>query len=273
VPRFALALLVAGLLGCSRWPEPTSVSSGLSSRGALIRPRAIPISGDAWEVPDRWEERGFHYGTEELVEAVMRAARAVDARAPPGRLGVADFSRLQGGASQWHHSHHSGRDVDLLFYSVDRSGKVLPPPQSDMLRYDAAGRAIHPEGSSEAAQGRVFDARRNWMLVEALLTDPTIRIQWIFVSEALEQRMLAYASEAARPRWVRAYAELVMQQPGDSAPHNDHFHVRVYCTRGDRQRGCEDRGPVWQHEKKTYKYGGPERFDPVLWRRLAVDPG
>jgi penicillin-insensitive murein endopeptidase len=58
-----------------------------------------------------------------------------------------------------------------------------------------------------------------------------------------------------------------MRQPPDAPPHDNHFHVRVYCSRADRFHGCEDRGPVWRHEKKTFKYGGPERYDPVAWRR------
>ena len=32
------------------------------------------------------------------------------------------------------------------------------------------------------------------------------------------------------------------KQPGDSAPHNDHLHVRIYCPIEDRQFGCVDRG-------------------------------
>jgi hypothetical protein len=35
-----------------------------------------------------------------------------------------------------------------------------------------------------------------------------------------------------------------LKQPGDSAPHNDHMHVRVYCAETDRQFGCQDLGPL-----------------------------
>ena len=55
--------------------------------------------------------------------------------------------------------------------------------------------------------------------------------------------------------------------------HDDHMHVRLYCTRADRFHGCKDVGPVWHHEKKSYKYSGPERYDPVLWRQLAAMTG
>jgi len=113
---------------------------------------------------------------------------------------------------------------------------------------------------------RRFDAGRNWWAVESLLSNPSLRVQWIFISEPLERRLLDYAETASRPDWLVRYAELVMLQPSDAAPHDDHFHVRVYCSRADRAYGCEDSGPIWQHEKKVYKYPGPEHYDPLAWR-------
>jgi penicillin-insensitive murein endopeptidase len=35
-----------------------------------------------------------------------------------------------------------------------------------------------------------------------------------------------------------------LKQPGDSARHDDHLHVRVYCTPSDRRLGCVDLGPM-----------------------------
>ena len=58
------------------------------------------------------------------------------------KLGVADLSRWRGGqASPWHSSHESGRDVDLLFYSVGEDGKPLPPPEHEMICYGDDGKA------------------------------------------------------------------------------------------------------------------------------------
>lgn len=145
-----------------------------------------------------------------------------------------------------------------------------------MIRFDGEGKAFlrpaeleHPPSPDWAE--RRFDTARNWQLVEALVTDPSIRVQWIFVSDPLGHALLQHARTHDRPAWVVEYAALVMRQPGDSAPHDDHFHVRILCTRADRFHGCKDRQPVWQHEKKTYKYYGPERYDPVTWR-LVLGP-
>ena len=38
-------------------------------------------------------------------------------------------------------------------------------------------------------------------------------------------------------------AETVMHEPGDSLPHDDHFHVRIACTKDDL--GCLGGGPRW----------------------------
>lgn len=262
--------IVLALAGCSAWPDPTSVSQGDSNRGAVLRPRRIAAAGPGWELPPTWRERGLHYGTDELVGAIEHAAARVDRMHAPGRLGIADLSRFSGGASRWHRSHHSGRDVDVMFYSVDARGRPISPPTDAMVPYDASGRATLGPDAVAHGPPRFFDTTRNWAFIETLLGDPTIRVQWIFVSDPLRAQLLEYAERQARPLWAREYAALVMRQPGDSAPHDDHFHIRVYCSRSDRRRGCIDRGPVWQHEKKTHKYPGPERFDPVHWRRLGL---
>lgn len=235
----------------------------------------MSIVGKGWRIPPRWKRRGFHYATDELIAAVKRAGARVRAHDRRAVLGVADFSRRSGGRSAWHSSHHSGRDVDLLFYTRDDRGKPFPPLQEGMVKFDGDGEPVedpaHPYEDADWAQRR-FDARRNWQLVEALLTDGSIRVQWIFVSDEVKGHLLRWARRHKRPRWLVEYARTVMRQPGDSAPHDDHFHVRIYCTRSDRFHGCRDKGPIWQHEKKTFKYTGPERYDPVAWRVFLGPP-
>jgi penicillin-insensitive murein endopeptidase len=192
----------------------------------------------------------------------VRAARQV-ARAHPGAtLGVADLSRRGGGESPEHRSHHTGRDADLHFFSVDDAGKPLPPPSIVMERYGANGVALPsevppPVGETVVAgPTRRFDAQRNWMLVRALIEDPVADVQWLFVASSLEERMLAYAQAAGEPPWLITQASEVMHQPLDSAGHNDHLHVRVYCSPDDRAQGCVDRGPSRWY-KKLLKYDRP----------------
>jgi penicillin-insensitive murein endopeptidase len=280
-PLRALLLPVVGLVACAGpnlFTDLTSVSTGEIHDGRVRQPARLRLRGVGWKVPERWRFRGFQYGTDELVAALERAAGRVRARFWDATAGIADLSPAEGGPSKWHKSHQAGRDVDVLFYTKHVDGRSLPPPEHDMILFGSEGRPILPEQYTEGYadpqwQERRFDARKNWTFVEALLRDPTVRVQWIFVSRSLESLMLADARKRGRPEWIVSYAEAVMQQPGDSLPHDDHMHVRIYCSRADRFHGCEDVGPVWHHEKKTYKYLGPERYDPVLWRQLAAMTG
>ena len=269
-----LLAVVCVAWGCARRStQESSASVGRSNAGRLLNPVRLPERGPDWIVPARWTERGALFGVQELVRGVQRAAASVRRQYPRARLGVADLSVAGGGGSRWHRSHESGRDVDLLFYTVDDRGRSLPPPD-DMVAFDETGRPKPPAaGSYEDAlwSERRFDPAANWALIEALLLDPAIRVQRIFVSDGLKVLLLDHARQHGRPMWLQRYAELILLQPGDSHPHDDHFHVRIYCPRSDRYRGCEDTGPVWHHEKKTHKYSGVERYDPIRWR-LALGP-
>jgi penicillin-insensitive murein DD-endopeptidase len=279
--RALLVLALGGLASCAGknlWTDLTSVSTGEIHHGRVRQPARLRLRGVGYKVPERWRYRGFQYGTDELVAALERAAARVKARHFGAVAGIADLSPLAGGPSKWHKSHQAGRDVDVLFYTKLADGTSLPPPEHDMILFGSEGKPILPVQytagyADERWEQRRFDARKNWHFIEALLRDPTIRIQWIFISRSLEQLILADARKRGRPGWLVSYAEQVMQQPGDSLPHDDHMHVRIYCSRADRFHGCEDQGVVWQHEKKTYKYHGPERYDPVLWRQLAAMTG
>lgn len=271
----AALLLATSCAGPNLWTDGTSVSTGTTGRGRMRRPAQLPLAGPGFKVPQRWSERGFQYGVDELVAAIQRAAKRVSGRAKKVLLGVADLGPLRGGKSLWHGSHQSGRDVDLLFYTTDPEGHPLPPLEDDMIRFDGDGKPYVRKRATYNEvdwQRRRFDTARNWQLVEALLTDSTVRVQWIFVSEGLEARLLEYAARKRRPAWLLEYAATVLYNPADAPPHDDHFHVRVYCSRGDRFHGCVDRGPVWQHEKKRYKYSGPETYDPFQWRMLTSLP-
>lgn len=188
-------------------------------------------------------------------------------------MAVADLSASGGGPTPWHRSHQSGRDVDIVFFATDERGRVVPPLRGDMVAYDKWGKPkLKPREPYESEKWvkRRFDVRRNWMLVETLLRDPGIRLQWMFVSRGLRKKLLDHAKHSKVEPWLQEYAAVILRQPGDSAPHHDHFHVRIYCPRADRFHGCRDVGPVWHHEKKRHKYPGPERYDPFAVRAWSA---
>lgn len=275
VVRLAPCLL---LLGCGRFllTDGSSVSVGSFNDGALRHGRPLAPKGEGYLIPGLWLQRDARYGTDELTRAIARAARRVRREYPGGTLGVADLSRRGGGASEHHRSHENGRDADLIFYAVDARDKPVAPVDS-MPRYGADLRARPPAPSPDVVYGpfspRRFDVKRNWALVRALLQDPEVEMQFLFIYEPLRVRLLDWARAIGDDPALIERAAAIMHQPGDSLPHDDHLHVRVFCAGDDRAFGCVDRGPVrWW--KKRYKYLPPARPEDTaeVAERLALAP-
>jgi penicillin-insensitive murein endopeptidase len=258
-----LVLLVAGSvasMGCAGplAVDPASASLGTSADGALRHPAMLPFDGDGYAVPEPWRVRRANYGTDELVGAVVRAARAVRRDHAGGIAAIGDLSRRSGGGSTQHRSHQNGRDVDVFYYAANEQGAPVPLTDA-MLHFAPDGRAWRwspPRGvrpPNRPVPACRFDARRNWAFVRALLSDPDVEVQWIFMQRSLAAALLAEAAAQGDDPALLARAAFVIHQPTDSEPHDDHMHVRLYCAPGDRQFGCADRGPVrWW--KKMWKY-------------------
>jgi penicillin-insensitive murein endopeptidase len=251
----AAALLVVTLAACAPLgsvDDGTSLSYGGSSGGRLKNAVRLSAKGDGYLIPPNWARRGLNWGTEELVGIVVRAARRVDREHPGSRLYVADLSPRRGGPSAWHRSHQSGRDADLLFYAIDEQGNPTPPPPS-MIQYGDDGGTPAIDEAGNPLPRVFFDTPRNWALVRALLEDSAVDVQFLFIYEPLKQLLLAHAHEQGEPEELIARAAELLHQPGDSLPHDDHLHVRIYCAADDRTLGCRDRGPL-RWFKKSYKY-------------------
>ena len=63
-------------------------------------------------------------------------------------------------------------------------------------------------------------------------------MQWVFMYEPIAAKLIEHATKIGEPEAVIARARKTLKQPGDSARHDDHIHVRVYCTERDRRYGC-----------------------------------
>jgi penicillin-insensitive murein endopeptidase len=232
--------------------DGTSVSYGATNGGRILDAVELPARGDGYLVPSSWAERGLSWGTEELVGLLVRAARRVQREAPGATMYVADLSPRRGGPSAWHKSHQAGRDADVLFFATGPDGVTPAPPPSAMVRFDDTGLA---------ADGRRFDVARNWLLVRALVEDPAVEVQFLFISAGLRRALLDHAAALGEPADLLERAGAVLLQPGDAPPHDDHLHVRIYCPASDRALGCRDRGPVrWL--KKEWKYAAAHAAIP-----------
>ncbi len=245
--RALALLLVVAAPGCATMTRAPG-SYGRPSRGWVSRAERLPDQGRGWRVLRDDAHGGQHWGTARVVSLVRQAARgaAVGRNAVP--LVVGDISAPRGGQIPRHASHRAGRDVDLLFFARDAltNEPVVTP---EFVRYDRDGNSV-----AWPAPLR-FDTPRNWDLVESVVRAEGVGVTRIFVATWIEHLLVENARARARPAWVVERAEQLMHQPGDSAPHDDHFHVRVACSPDERAAGCVDWAPMWPWLEKDWEKG------------------
>ncbi len=229
-----LALTASGCLPWFGTMYPFFGAFGTTSEGLLSGAETLPTQGAHFR---RYHASSKAYAVPSLTAALVRAADAVAATYLDAVLLIGDMSGKRGGKIPGHSSHRSGRDVDLAFYVTDlweRSTEGYPLVHFDRFGVGAKDKTV-----------RRFDTARNWALVEALLTDPAVEVQWIFVSNGLKALLLDWALRNDKDLKVLERAASVLRQPGDSAPHDDHFHVRIYCPRDTTGNLCVNTGPLW----------------------------
>jgi penicillin-insensitive murein endopeptidase len=249
--RCLLALTAITLGGCAFdslvMADDSSFSRGPSRFGALHHPTELPAAGEGYWIPPIWSDRGLNYGIDELVGMLVHVGRTLELQDEGLVLGVGDLSRPSGGRSPWHRSHQTGRDVDLLFFVRDQEGKRVR--SQTMFKHGIDGTQ---RGAGDGAT-HVFDVAANWLMVAALLDNPIAEVQYIFIQDDLRQLLLEHAMKIDAPRSLIARAAEILRQPSDSAPHNDHVHVRIFCPKSDLNHGCVDFGQLRWH-KRDYKY-------------------
>ncbi len=238
VAVLALASVTA-LGGCAELgvvTDGSSVSYGRPSRGYLIDGVKLPDKGDGFTTRETWSLRGNRYGTNELVVLLKNVAKRMKKKARDTRLVIADLSSRGGGAAHtFHRSHQSGRDVDILYYMRDAEGK---PFEADAMR------VFDRKLAAKDGSGITVDVPRTWNLVKELLTADEAVVQYIFMYQPIAEKVIEYAQAQKEDPVIVARAIRACRQPGDSAPHNDHMHVRIYCPAEDRAFGCVDIGPL-----------------------------
>ena len=211
-----------------------SISIGSPGHGHLIRAKRVKLKSGSHRVIGLTINRGFYWGTEELTELIPRLGRGVARRFRGARLAVANLSRQRGGDIPQSVTHNSGRDVDLLFYATDLEGK--PVVRTDFLRFGKDG--LSRDGKLK------FDVARNWALVRTAVTEKKTPVQSMLCASWLERMLITHAKKIREKKWIVERAKQVLRQPGRSSPHDDHFHLRVYCALHERLEGCVNSGPM-----------------------------
>jgi len=214
------------------------LSVGGTSNGEILNAVHLPAQGEHHYVLGDHEGRDTHWGGGVLVQAIEDASEWAERRYPGMRVGVGNLSVRSGGPLYWSRSHHSGRDADLAFRYLNETGEPVEAQGLYVVRSDLTVR--EPAGWS-------VDVPRTWAIVEGLLVTHGDAIQWLFVSQPLKDAMLEHAAEIGVSPAVLAMASVVLHQPGDSRPHDDHLHLRVYCTANEATERCVNRPPFWDH--------------------------
>jgi penicillin-insensitive murein endopeptidase len=236
----------------------TSTSVGGPNEGSLLGGIALPTRAPGLRSNPRRPNPTGYYGTFELIHSLVDAAAIVRRELPGGELTVSDIGLPQGGPIEHHGSHRAGRDVDVLFYMLDMDGaprRALTVP----IEPDGHGTDF---GDLHVADDDVdvrLDVPRTWRLVQALVENEDALVQRIFLVEHVRTMLLEEAARVHAPRRAIRRFEEVTCQP--AVPHDDHLHVRYFCTTEDLAGGCEDASPIYPWRRAQLEAAGVE---PVL---------
>lgn len=211
-----------------------SRSVGSVTHGYLINSVEIPQPHPALTFLSTQYERKLFATSERMKQLVVDTANHVREEYSDAVVQLGNFGRHGGGDIPYSVSHNSGRDADFGFFVTTPDGESTIP--KDLVKLDASGRY---EGDDETY---VFDTPRNWELVEGLIEHAGDQLQYIFVSNPLKRKLLEHARRSDVDDDVLWRARKLLHQPRGALPHNDHFHVRLYCSETDVRSGCRDQG-------------------------------
>ncbi len=237
-----LVVAASGLVGCLGTPSPLapglSGSIGVPHDGVQTGAVELPVRGPGFA---RYRPHTPHdWGNPRLVHAIERAAAIVARERPGGApLVIGDMSARYGGKIPRHASHRNGRDADLLWYVTTPAGAPVKNP--GFIHMQSDGLALVPGAESYVR----LDVEREWLLIKALLQTPDFGVEWLFCARPVEALIIDYARARGEDPALVWHAETVLQQPGDSAPHDDHLHLRMACTGDLAVHGCQGGGPYW----------------------------
>ncbi len=245
-----------------------STSIGSPNDGHIEGAIAFPDEGPGYRLNPNRPNEGGRFGTVETVQAIIRAAAVVEEAMPGSKLVFNDTSLEHGGPIVHHGSHQAGRDIDVLFFIEDTEGHPLP---SKGVPIDPRGRGIDFNDLVDPSDDRDvrIDLPRTWRFVQALIEPEDSLVQRIFVVEHLRTMLLEEARRQHAPRRVVTLFEDATCQP--SAPHDDHLHVRFFCTGEDIGAGCEDGAPMYPWRRRQLIEEGVEPAMATMRRRPRGD--
>lgn len=182
-----------------------SVSFGLAEAGRVMNGVQLQ-SSDAVKVvsPDA------AWGTQEVIDSLNAVAELVHQQVPKAApLRVNHIGKQNGGYLRPHHSHQSGRDVDLGFYFEEGvDPQHLPKRREDCM-----------------------DLAANWWLVRALAMRADVQV--VLLDRRVQKKLADYAiAQGEDPKWVDSLFHAGRDSMFQHARrHRDHFHVRFFSPK------------------------------------------
>lgn len=245
-----------------------STSLGGPSGGALRGGVALPESAPGFQLNPKRPNPDGNYATAELANALLQSAFDVARKYPESTLVVGDLSLETGGPIYHHGSHQSGRDVDVLFFYQTHENQP----------FASKGIPIEPDGSGDDYMDLrdssddiavKLDVPRTWAFVEAFVTQPDVRVARIFVVEHVRQLLLDYArANGGDAQAIETFAQTTCQP---AVPHDDHFHIRLFCSVQDIAEGCKDAHPIYPWQRSFLREQGTEPQIALRTRKQKKD--
>jgi penicillin-insensitive murein endopeptidase len=215
---------------------PTTKGShavGKPSAGALYEAQKVPMKGKYISILPDHRDRNRNYASAALVKLLTTTSETFF-KTYKRRVFVGDLSAKRGGKISGHASHQNGLDVDMALFYVDAKGKPIEP--KELVALDDTGISKDKKFA--------LDATATWLWINALLQNPDVQIQYIFLYEPLIALVLEAAKKEGASDELLEKVSTIVRQPTDSSKHDDHMHLRIYCP-SDAEDLCEQTGPIW----------------------------
>jgi len=192
-----------------------SQSVGKPTRGRIVGLTQLPPRPELYAVRNANHSYGSTHAIE-LIQAGMTAFRRSSGFS--GEINVGDLSQKHGGRFRPHHSHQSGRDIDIRLPLRSGLPPTTVPERADQIDWDVT-----------------------WKLVRAMLD--TGQVVFVFLSSTRQKYLYDAAVRAGTS--AEALADLI-QYPRrartatirHSRGHTKHVHVRFTCA--DYETRCRD---------------------------------
>jgi penicillin-insensitive murein endopeptidase len=197
----------------------------------------------------RQREGSHSWALPQMVTLIGHSAAAVSRKFPRSQMLVGDLSGRTGGHLDHHGSHQTGRDADVGFYVMNSKGK--PMAVKRFIAFDDAGNARDVPGAH-------FDEARNWAMIESMLRSEKASVRYLFITNGLKARLLAYANKKHVSHEIIEKASMAMMSPPEAEPHDDHVHVRIACPESMRDVCVEE---SVAREERDAKAEQPEKAE------------